>query len=130
VLYSQDELDYFKTNSQSWLEQAWKSSYTTRHALNVSGGTEKATYFASVAYNQQNGNFDKINFDRWSFRASADVKVSKNVKASLGLSGDVSTKDRYLLKQGGTSNEKDFQSLLYAAPFSSLLQWITSKFIK
>ncbi|PAC28888.1 TonB-dependent receptor [Flectobacillus sp. BAB-3569] len=118
LLYSQDELDYFKTNSQSWLEQAWKSSYTTRHALNVSGGTEKATYFASVAYNQQNGNFDKINFDRWSFRASADVKVSKNVKASLGLSGDVSTKDRYLLKQGGTSNEKDFQSLLYAAPFT------------
>jgi predicted phage-related endonuclease len=46
VLYSQDELDYYKTNSQSWLEQAWKASYVTRHALNVSGGNEKATYFA------------------------------------------------------------------------------------
>jgi hypothetical protein len=88
VLYSQDELDYYKTNSQSWLEQAWKASYVTRHALNVSGGNEKATYFAGVTYNQQNGNFDKINFDRWTFRASADVKVSKNVKAGLGLSGD------------------------------------------
>lgn len=117
VLYSQDELDYYKANSQSWLEQAWKASYVTRHTLNVSGGNEKATYFAGITYNQQNGNFDKINFDRWTFRASADVKVSKNVKAGLGLSGDLSTKDRYLLKQGGTDNEKDYKSLLYAAPF-------------
>lgn len=117
VLYSQDELDYYKANSQSWLDQAWKASYVTRHALNVSGGNEKATYFAGVTYNQQNGNFDKINFDRWTFRASADVKVSKNVRAGLGLSGDLSTKDRYLLKQGGTDNEKDYKSLLYAAPF-------------
>ena len=117
VLYSQDELDYYKTNSQSWLEQAWKASYVTRHTLNVSGGNDKATYFAGITYNQQNGNFDKINFDRWTFRASADVKVSKNVKAGLGLSGDLSTKDRYLLKQGGTDNEKDYKSLLYAAPF-------------
>ncbi|MDI9861149.1 SusC/RagA family TonB-linked outer membrane protein [Flectobacillus roseus] len=117
VLYSQDELDYYKTNSQSWLEQAWKASYVTRHTLNVSGGNDKATYFAGITYNQQNGNFDKINFDRWTFRASADVKVSKNVKAGLGLSGDLSTKDRYLLKQGGSDNEKDYKSLLYAAPF-------------
>lgn len=117
VIYTQDELDYFKANSQDWLSQAWKSSYVARHTLNVSGGTEKATYFASVTYNQQNGNFEKINFDRWTFRASADIKVAKNLKVSLGLSSDISQKDRYLLKQGGSDNEKDYKALLYAAPF-------------
>eukprot|EP01137_Pigoraptor_chileana_P008111 Opistho-2@54504 len=89
ILYSQDELDYFKANSQDWLSQAWKSSSVTRHALNVSGGTEKATYFAGITYNQQDGNFEKINFDRWTFRASTDVKVSANVRVGLGLSGDL-----------------------------------------
>ncbi|MEA5404846.1 TonB-dependent receptor [Arcicella sp. DC2W] len=117
ILYSQDELDYFKANSQDWLSQAWKSSSVTRHALNVSGGTEKATYFAGITYNQQDGNFEKINFDRWTFRASTDIKVSNNVKVGLGLSGDMSKKDRYLLKQGGSDNEKDYKSLIYAAPF-------------
>ncbi|MEA5426727.1 SusC/RagA family TonB-linked outer membrane protein [Arcicella lustrica] len=117
ILYSQDELDYFKANSQDWLSQAWKSSSVTRHALNVSGGTEKATYFAGITYNKQDGNFEKINFDRWTFRASTDVKVSANVRVGLGLSGDLSKKDRYLLKQGGSDNEKDYKSLIYAAPF-------------
>ncbi|MBB6003761.1 TonB-dependent receptor [Arcicella rosea] len=117
ILYSQDELDYFKANSQDWLSQAWKSSSVTRHAFNVSGGTDKATYFAGITYNQQDGNFEKINFDRWTFRASTDIKVSNNVRVGLGLSGDISKKDRYLLKQGGSDNEKDYKSLIYAAPF-------------
>lgn len=117
ILYSQDELDYFKANSQDWLSQAWKSSSVTRHAFNVSGGTDKATYFAGITYNQQDGNFEKINFDRWTFRASTDIKVSNNVRVGLGLSGDMSKKDRYLLKQGGSDNEKDYKSLIYAAPF-------------
>lgn len=117
ILYSQDELDHFKANSQDWLSQAWKSSSVTRHAFNVSGGTDKATYFAGITYNQQDGNFEKINFDRWTFRASTDIKVSNNVRVGLGLSGDMSKKDRYLLKQGGSDNEKDYKSLLYAPPF-------------
>src|SRR5690606_29543843 len=38
-IFSQDELDHFKNHSYDWLEDAWKSSYLTRHSLNVSGGT-------------------------------------------------------------------------------------------
>ncbi|MEA5257823.1 TonB-dependent receptor [Arcicella aquatica] len=117
VIYTQDELDYFKTHSQDWLSDAWKASTVSRHVMNVSGGTEKATYFAGITYNNQNGNFDKIDFNRWTFRASTDVKVSSNVRVGLGLSGDLSEKKRYLLKQGGSDNEKDYKSLIYAAPF-------------
>ncbi len=121
VFFAQDELDYFKDNSKSWLEQAWKPSYVMRHAFNVSGGNDRATYFAGISYNEQDGNFERINKNKWTFRGSADINVARGVKTGLSISGDLSNKDVYLNKQGGSAqiseNEKDYISLLYVAPF-------------
>lgn len=117
LIYSPDELDYFKKNNLDWLRTAWKPSSVQRHALNVSGGNERSTYFASVSYNNQDANFDNVNADKWTFRAAADVKVAKGFKAGLIVAGDLSQKRMYFLKQGGESPEKDMQSLLYTAQF-------------
>ena len=116
-IYTPDELEYFKTNSFNWLKAAWKPSTVARHALNVSGGNDRATYFAGLSYNEQNANFDNINANKWTFRASADIKVTKNLKAGLSIAGDLYQKKMYFLKQGSESPEKDMQSLLYTAPF-------------
>ena len=117
VIYTQDELDYFKQNSFDWLKAAWQASTVTRHALNVSGGTERATYYAGLSYNGQNANFDNINANKWTFRASADIKVAKGLKAGMAIAGDLYQKKMYFLKQGNESPEKDMQSLLMTAPF-------------
>jgi TonB-linked SusC/RagA family outer membrane protein len=117
TLYSDDELEYFKTNSQSWLDMAWKSATQVRQALNISGGTDRATYFAGVTYNKQDGNFDKINYDKWTFRASSDIKVGNRIKLGFGINGDISNNKKYALKQGGSNAEKDYQSLIEASPF-------------
>lgn len=118
LIYSPDELDYFKANNTNWLAMAWKPSTVTRHALNVSGGTEKATYFAGVSYNAQDANFDNINANKWTFRASADIKVTKNLKTALSISGDLYNKRMYYLKQGGENVENDMKSLLYTPQFN------------
>ncbi|WP_218160696.1 SusC/RagA family TonB-linked outer membrane protein [Arsenicibacter rosenii] len=116
-IYTQDELDYFKANNTDWLKMAWKPSSVTRHALNVSGGTERATYFAGISYNKQDANFDNIDANKWTFRASADVKVAKGLKAGMTIAGDLYNKKMYFLKQGSENPEKDMQSLLYTAQF-------------
>jgi len=117
VLYAPDELDYFANNSSDWLRQAWKPSLVTRNALNVSGGGDRATYFASVTYNRQDGNFDKILSDKWTFRASTDVNVAKGLKAGLSLSGDIFKRSTYYFKQGSESVENDMRSLMLTPQF-------------
>lgn len=124
VLYAADELDYFKNNSQPWLDKAWKSSMQVRQTLNVSGGNEKSTYYAGVSYNKQDGNFEKINFEKWTFRGSADIKLASNLKAGLSISADVSNNKKYTIKQGGSSanggSDRDYYSLIHMSPFKPI----------
>jgi TonB-linked SusC/RagA family outer membrane protein len=117
-IYSPDELEHFRHNNYNWLKAAWKPAIVTRHAFNVSGGSERATYFAGVSYNYQNGNFDNINANKWTFRANTDVQLAKGLRAGLQLSGDLYQKRMYYLKQGGENPENDMKSLLYTPQFN------------
>ena len=86
--------------------------------INVSGGTDKATFFAGASYFYQNGNLDNINNSKWTFRASADVKLATGLKTSLSVSGDLANDDMYLLKQGGENAENDVKGLLYTPGYT------------
>lgn len=111
-IYTPDELEYFKNNSTDWLKQAWQTAVVSRHTLNISGGSDKATFFAGGSYVNQNANFKGINTDRWTFRASSDIKLTQGLQLGLSLSGDLATNRRFFYKQGTESAENDFLTLL------------------
>ncbi len=69
----------------------------TQHNFNISGGTEKVKYFASVGYFDQGGLlnnttavddlFDaQINYKRYNFRSNLDFSVTKDLTLSVDLS--------------------------------------------
>lgn len=113
-VFTQDELDHFKNINYDWLDQAWSSASNMRHTLNVSGGTEKATYFAGITYFTQDGNLSSLDYDRWNFRAGTDVKVGKNIKTGVQISGNYSNLTKTFNKIGGESDENDYINLLRA----------------
>lgn len=115
--FSQDELDYFKGHSYNWLDDAWKASYLTRHSVNISGGADKATYFANVAYNKQNGNLGTLDYDRWNFRAGSDIRVASNFKVGIQVSGNTGNQQKTFNKIGGENEDNDYRNLLLASPY-------------
>ncbi|WP_442591108.1 SusC/RagA family TonB-linked outer membrane protein [Pedobacter sp. AW31-3R] len=116
--YTPDELEYFRNNSTDWLPEAWQTAMTTRHTLNVSGGSDKATYFAGASYITQGSNFDGVNTDKWTFRASSDIKLTKGLNLGLSLSGDLSNNKRFWFKQGSESLDNDVRSLIGTPMFN------------
>jgi len=114
--YTPDELAYFKTHSTQWLPMAWNSAHNQRHTINVSGGSDKATYFAGVSYNENNSNFDGLRFKRYSFRSSSDIKLATGLKLGLSVSGDLSDKKNTFNKQGNESLDNDWKTLLGQSP--------------
>jgi TonB-linked SusC/RagA family outer membrane protein len=110
--FTPDELEHFKNINYDWLEPVWKSASNMRHTLNVSGGAEKATFFASVSYYTQNGNLSSLDYDKWTFRAGSDVNVANNLKAGLQVAGNYSNKVKTFNKIGGENDENDYRNLL------------------
>lgn len=111
-LYQADELEAMKGLNYDLLDKYWKTGFTQKHSVNISGGSEKANYFAGVSYFDQDGNLGDLEYNRWNYRAGVDVKISKWVKANLTVSGDYGKKNKPNVKVGGSSDEKDYNLLL------------------
>ena len=118
--YTPDELDYFSKNNNNFLKPLFKPAIITRQTLSVSGGSEKVTYFAGANYVNQNSNFSGISSNRLGFRGSVDANLTKRLKVSLSLSGDISKSKSYWYKLSGTSEslDNDVLSLITAAPWT------------
>jgi TonB-linked SusC/RagA family outer membrane protein len=118
AIYTPDELEYFKANNYDWLDMSWKKAFETRHALSASGGTDKVTYFAGFTYNTQNGNFPGINYNKYTFRASTDLKLATGLKVGLALSGAMGDNKQIYSKIGGELLDNDWKILTNASQFN------------
>ena len=111
-LFQLSELEAMKGLDYDLLEKYWKTGFTHKHSINVSGATENVNYFAGISYFDQDGNLGKLDYDRWNYRAGVDVKISKWLSANITVSGDYADKNKPLLKVGGTNAEKDYNLML------------------
>ena len=112
ALFQADELEAMKGLNYDLLDKYWETGSTMRHSVNVSGATDKVSYFAGGSYFKQTGNLGKLDYDRWNYRAGVDVKISDYLTANLTVSGDYGKKNKPLLKVGGTNAEKDYNLML------------------
>lgn len=110
--YTDDELEYLKGVNYSWLDEMWKTPITTRHAMNVTGGTEKVRYFIGGSYYYASGAFENLKYDKYTFRASIDANITKNIKAGLNISTD-NRKD--IKPQWKSDGGRDNMDNLYAS---------------
>ncbi len=111
-LFQADELAAMRELNYDLLDKYWSSALTQRHSINVSGGSENATYFGGISYITQDGNIGKINYDRWNYRAGMDFKISEWLKTSMQVSGDYANRTKSYATVGGTNDEKDYVTLL------------------
>jgi TonB-linked SusC/RagA family outer membrane protein len=119
AMYTDDELEHFKSNNYNWLDQAWQKSFETRHTLNISGGSDRATYFAGFSFSSQNSNFDGLGYNRYSFRSGTEIKLATGLKLNLSLSGNLSDRKNTFNKQGNESLDNDWRTLVGESPFYS-----------
>ncbi|WP_407430045.1 SusC/RagA family TonB-linked outer membrane protein [Arcticibacter sp.] len=103
-IYSADRIQ--KTFSQedptlypnvNWMDQLFNNFGNNRKVnMNISGGSDKMTYYVSASTYNENGlfktdelqNYDsKISFDRYNFTSALDIKATKTTTINLGIKG-------------------------------------------
>ena len=83
VLYSDMELAEMDNLNYDWLDKAgWKSAFQQTHTLNVTGGSERATYYAGATYFDQGANLGDQSYKRYTYRAGVDVRLTNDIKLS------------------------------------------------
>jgi TonB-linked SusC/RagA family outer membrane protein len=110
-MFQSDELEAMKSLNYNMLDDDWSAAFTQHHNVNISGGTENATYFAGGSYYTQDGNIGKLDYNRWNFRSGVNANIGKNIKASLEVSGNYGKTTSPVNGQGGGS-DRDFNTLM------------------
>ena len=120
-LFSDDEIMEMDNLDYDWLDKAdWKAAFNQTHTLNVSGGTDRATYFAGASFYDQGANLGDQDYQRFTYRAGVDIKLTSDVKLSASISGNegesnsIYTKGaRFNAYGNGASEKADYNVLLH-----------------
>ncbi len=89
--YSPDELNYFKTETYNpdEFKEISKTPYTTQANLSVTGGSDAAKYYISTGYYNETGLFNNLQAQRYNILSNVDVRISKDLSASINFQGTV-----------------------------------------
>lgn len=120
--FSEADLERLKTMpDRSWYNDFWKPGKVTRHTMNVSGGSDRITFFTGGSYYNEKGNFGGIDVSKYSLRTGVDAKIINGLTANISVSSDFNEENRGTLK--GANPETDDQSIraLYLTP-----KWVPS----
>ena len=91
--YSDEEIEMFRNGSNpdmypntNWYDEILHTALTHNHSLDISGGTEKATYSVGTSYLYQDGILDSKNdYSRFNLRTKADYKAFDWLKVGANV---------------------------------------------
>ncbi|WP_026063079.1 SusC/RagA family TonB-linked outer membrane protein [Pedobacter arcticus] len=129
--FSPEAIEAFRTGSNptlysntDWLGYLLKPSATQLQGnINVSGGTEKLKYFASLGVLNQDGLFKtydsqydyNFSFKRYNYRSNIDLQVTKTTKLGLTIGGQVGIRNQPNTRDGFNQL---FRNIYWSVPFS------------
>lgn len=119
-MFDSSELIALKSLNYDWLKEAWKPGGAMQHSIDVSGGAERATYFAGVSFYTQSPNLGSQDYKKWSFRSGIDVKVTNGLKFSATVGVNNSKVEKSFTKTSlsdgsytSGSEQTDYVALLH-----------------
>lgn len=105
--YSEAQMDEYRTGKKSstdWRSVLMKNSAPqTIHNLNVSGGGDRVTYFASVGFQYQDSffNTNALNYQKFNLRSNVSAKITDNLTFELNVAGIMDEKNNPPVGSGG-----------------------------
>lgn len=97
---NEDYLEYYANTNTDWFSVLFDNSFTVQHSLSIGGGSEKANYYASLAYYKDYGATEVDGVNNYIASLNTDFILSDKLRAGIILNGNYrdqrvpGTKDR------------------------------------
>jgi TonB-linked SusC/RagA family outer membrane protein len=120
-IYTPAELDSIKAHNgnNTWEKSIWQPGYATRHTVNVSGGSDKFTYFVGGNYYNENGNIQSDTHSKYGVNMGMNAKVTDDLSIDLTMSFDNGYNNEPIPKGTTTTEQTDQENALFGAPLST-----------
>ena len=104
-------LNELRSHSTDWFREIFQNSFSMTHHLSFSGGSQTATYYASLGYSTEEGLLKQDRFDRYTVNAKVNLSPSRHIKWDVSLS--VSN----LVSQGPATTVDPYTYAYFANPY-------------
>lgn len=101
------------SNNTNWIDAISRTGFVRDHTLSLNGGGEKAKYFASVGYFDQQGITIGTGLQRINTRINLDYNVSEKIKFFTSFSYTHSDQTRNYLGSSSASGESSIRGMAY-----------------
>ncbi|NCU06234.1 MAG: TonB-dependent receptor plug domain-containing protein, partial [Chitinophagaceae bacterium] len=102
--------------NQSWFNQLWRPGKVNRHTMNISGGSDKITFFMGGSYYNETGNFGDIDVKKYSVRGSITAKIIDGLTANMNFATDFNQEFRNTLRASNSETDDLNIRALYLTP--------------
>ncbi|WP_212003173.1 TonB-dependent receptor [Chitinophaga sp. HK235] len=92
LFYTADQMADFRSGKvgTDWYAASFrKTSMQTQHNLTIDGGSENIKYFFSGGYLSQDGMYNNISYNRYSFRSNVDARINKTLTITVDIDGRI-----------------------------------------
>ena len=122
--FSQADLDSLNAmEDKSWYDHFWKSGKVQRHTINVSGGTDKITFFAGGNYYKETGNYGDIYNEKYGIRSGMNATIVDGLTATISFSSDFNKENSNNHKNANGETDDITIRSLYLTP-----KWVPVEF--
>ena len=104
-------LNELRSHSTDWFREIFQNSFSMTHHLSFSGGSQTATYYASLGYSTEEGLLKQDRFDRYTVNAKVNLSPLRHIKWGVSLS--VSN----LVSQGPATTVDPYTYAYFANPY-------------
>ncbi len=101
--YFTEEL--LKNGTTDWYNALTRLGNVQEYEVNATGGTDRSSYYSSIAYHKNKGVFHAVDYSRFTARVNADMQLTKSLKTGVRLNLSY-----------GDSNSGQMGDLYYANP--------------
>jgi len=95
-----------------WADALIRTPYRQDYNLNVTGGSDKSTYFMSLGYLSEPGVVKNSEYKRYTARVGVDTKVKTWLNTGLNLDGTLGKVNNFTTTSTATSNPWYFTRLM------------------
>ncbi|MBP6067974.1 MAG: SusC/RagA family TonB-linked outer membrane protein [Bacteroides sp.] len=112
---AQRDINRLRDTHTDWNDILFRDAFAQEYNVSLSGGSEKATYYTSLAYMKDNGNIPNVGTDRLNMVLKTNYKVNRMLKVGASLFANRRTSTTYLPDNDGLTNPVFYSRL--ASPY-------------